>query len=112
MSSRLSETPAKGESSMSRLRALTFTLLLFLLPRALAAQQIAITNEPTTPAIEKKAFDLLETVASRISTLRNPENRIAVSCAIADLVWSKDEKRARALFENVSREEAALVASV
>ncbi|HZE68367.1 MAG TPA: hypothetical protein VE135_02430 [Pyrinomonadaceae bacterium] len=97
---------------MSRLSVLTFTLLLFLFPRALAAQQTAITNEPTPPAIEKKAFDLLETVASRISTLRYPENRIAVSCAIADLVWSKDEKRARALFENVSREEAALVASV
>jgi len=50
------------------------------------------------PATEKNAFDLLESASEQAVNLHAPSNRIRASCAIADLIWSRDEKRARALF--------------
>jgi hypothetical protein len=50
------------------------------------------------PATEKKAFELLESASEQAVNLHSPSNRIRASCAIADLIWSRDEKRARALF--------------
>ncbi|HEY6118585.1 MAG TPA: hypothetical protein VIV66_01440 [Pyrinomonadaceae bacterium] len=96
---------------MSRLNALWVVVLLLSLAGVLAAQQ---PEKETTlpPAVEKKSLDLLDSIAGRISTLHSPENRITVTCAVADLLWSRDEKRARALFANVMRDEAALVSSV
>jgi hypothetical protein len=77
-----------------------------------SAQQIAVKNDTIDPVVEKKALDLLETVASRISSLKNAENRIALSCSVAESLWNRDEKRARALFQDVTKEMTSLVASV
>jgi hypothetical protein len=73
------------------------------------AAQAQTTEEPSAsatpspsptidPATEKKAFDLLESASEQAVNLHSPSNRIRASCAIADLIWSRDEKRARALF--------------
>ncbi|HXI24304.1 MAG TPA: hypothetical protein VNG71_10620 [Pyrinomonadaceae bacterium] len=73
------------------------------------AVQAQTTDEPSAsptpspsptidPATEKKAFDLLESASEQAVNLHAPSNRIRASCAIADLIWSRDEKRARALF--------------
>jgi hypothetical protein len=79
---------------------------------SLSAQQIAVNNEKVDPDLEKKALDLLETVASKVPSLKSPDNRIALTCAVADLLWTRDEKRARTLFENVTKEMSALVATI
>jgi hypothetical protein len=50
------------------------------------------------PAIEKKALDLLESISEQSARFHSAANRIRASSAIADLVWRRDEKRARALF--------------
>ena len=71
-----------------------------------AAQAQTTQESPQTPspsptidpATEKKAYDLLESASEQAVNLHAPANRIRASCAIADLIWTRDEKRARALF--------------
>ena len=65
---------------------------------ATAETQAASPSPTIDPATEKKAFDLLESVSEQAVNLHAPSNRIRASCAIADLIWTRDEKRARALF--------------
>jgi hypothetical protein len=87
---------------------LLLVLLLVLTSNAVPAQVAATpataeTQAPSPsptidPATEKKAFDLLESASEQAVNLHAPSNRIRASCAIADLIWSRDEKRARALF--------------
>lgn len=50
------------------------------------------------PAIEKKALDLLDSISEQSAKFNSAVNRIRASAAIADLVWRRDENRARALF--------------
>ena len=83
-------------------------------PFVFTAQELANPSaaETTNLASREKAFELLDTLAGRITTLQSPENRIYAGCAIADLLWSRDEKRARALFETVTKEMTALVSGI
>jgi hypothetical protein len=84
-------------------------LLLAVVLFASHAAQAQITQESSAPpapapsptidpVTEKKAYDLLESASEQAVNLHSPSNRIRASCAIADLIWSRDEKRARALF--------------
>ena len=50
------------------------------------------------PVTEKKALDLLETITDQVMNLHAPSNRIRAQIAVGDLLWSRDEKRARTLF--------------
>jgi hypothetical protein len=50
------------------------------------------------PATEKKALDLIEALAEQVSNLHSESNRMRAQCTVADLLWSRDEKRARSLF--------------
>jgi hypothetical protein len=50
------------------------------------------------PAVEKKALDLLESISEQSAKFHSAANRIRASAAIADLLWRRDENRARALF--------------
>src|SRR5262249_18199497 len=100
------------ENHMSRLHLLAATFVVLLVTPFASAQQVAETPDPTDTTVEKKATALLDRVISRIDNLRNPDNRIAAWCAVADLLWSKDEKRARGLFENVTKEITSLIASI
>jgi hypothetical protein len=49
-------------------------------------------------AAEKKAAALLEQVVSQLNLLKLPENRIRVQIAAGDLLWKRNEARARSLF--------------
>src|ERR1051325_2042748 len=51
-----------------------------------------------TPETEKKARDLVETVAEQVLNLHATANRIRAESQVADLLWVRDEKRARTLF--------------
>jgi len=86
-----------------------FTILFFLLvlPSIVGAQRLGSNSartEAPEPATEKKSFDLLETITGQIASLQSPGNRTHLECAIADLLWARDEKRARALFKAASAE--------
>jgi len=75
------------------------------------ASNSAAAEKPDA-ATTKKAFDLLDTVAGQLPNLHTPANRIHVECAIADLLWVHDEKRARTLFKTVSEEMTALIGAI
>lgn len=47
---------------------------------------------------EKKAYALLEQVVDEAQLLRLPENRVRVQIGAADLLWERNEGRARTLF--------------
>jgi len=49
--------------------------------------------------LERKTLALLDVVISSAATLKLPENRALVLSSAADLLWTRDEKRARILFK-------------
>lgn len=98
---------------MSRRLALTaLFLFLLVLPLTSSAQDFAppaASDRKPEPAIEKKAFDLLETIADQAENLHSPANRVRVECTVADLLWTRDEKRARSLFKSAIEQLIALI---
>ncbi|HEX7530385.1 MAG TPA: hypothetical protein VF333_04520, partial [Pyrinomonadaceae bacterium] len=98
-----------------RLALVALSLLLLVLPGTARAQEFSAgpaRDEKPTPAIEKKAFDLLETISEQVTSLHAPSNRIRAECLIADLLWIRDEKRARALFKTASDDLINVVANI
>ena len=49
-------------------------------------------------AAEKKAAALLEQIVGEVQLLKLPENRIRVQIAAADMLWKRNEARARSMF--------------
>lgn len=94
-----------------RILSLLTLCLVLLWPTSKFAQEIAKApkNDRIDPAVERKAFDLVEAIAAQVPSLRAPANRIRMGCAVADLVWTHDEKRARALFKAVTDEMVARI---
>jgi hypothetical protein len=98
-----------------RLALVVLSLLLLVLSRPTLAQEFVGApprDEKPTPAIEKKALDLLETISEQVTSLHAPSNRIRAECLIADLLWIHDEKRARALFKTASDDLINVVANI
>ena len=87
------------------LRSLAFVLFsaLVFVPHVCQAQ-ISVPPAPVPapvkvdPATEKKALDLIESLAEQVGNLHSPSNRMRAECSVADMLWSRDEKRARSLF--------------
>jgi len=86
---------------------ITSTALSFLICSSIAFAQTpapASTPAPTEQQkqaqkeVEKKALALLEDTIADAQSLRVPENRALVMATAADLLWTRDEKRARSLF--------------
>ena len=96
---------------MSRPRShLLIVVCLLTLPSLAAAQEAAASATEDAKAVEKQALELLDTIAQGIPSLRNSGNRVYLMSAVADLLWTTDEKRARALFEIVKQEMVAAAA--
>lgn len=53
---------------------------------------------------EKKAVAIIEDISGQISLLKNTDNRALVLASVADLLWKRDEKRARQLFRQSADE--------
>ncbi|MGH9968769.1 MAG: hypothetical protein ACREBG_13200 [Pyrinomonadaceae bacterium] len=90
-------------------RHLPVLLLLLSFPAFVAAQDLTNAEAEAEKARDKQALEVLESIAEAIPGLRASENRIYLTSAVADLLWSKDEKRARALFDVVTKEVISLV---
>jgi hypothetical protein len=82
-----------------------------------SAQQPA-TQEPTSDdaakqkaELEKNAYRLLDQVIDEIQSLRLPENRVRIQINTADLLWDRNQERARSLFQQASEAVSDLVHS-
>lgn len=90
------------------LSAFTGVLIVLLIAFASAeAQSTGQTTTQTQPtadqqkaqaAMEEKAMRLIDQVLNDAQSLRLPENHIRVDYTVADMIWAKDETRARTLF--------------
>jgi len=94
---------------MIRLRNLVFIagILLFGVSNVALAQdpqasptdsEAAATAQKEKEALETKANALLEQVVGQVQLLKLPENRISVQIAAADMLWARNEARARSMF--------------
>jgi len=102
---------------MSRWLALValLPLLMVVLPGSASAQNVAAaapSTEKPEPAIEKKAVDLLQTISEQIGGLHSLANRVRAESAIAGLLWTRDEKRSRALFKSAADDLAEMISNI
>ncbi|HEU4932277.1 MAG TPA: hypothetical protein VFT48_09350, partial [Pyrinomonadaceae bacterium] len=88
-------------------KLLIIVAVVFLSPAFTFAQQ----SDSTRPdekvgdtALKAKAYELLESLATQISTLQSAENRARIGSNIAGSLWPHDENRARALFTAVGQD--------
>src|SRR3954453_6644087 len=90
-----------------------FLLISVCLPAAAQTPTVDVSEEEKERAqkeLENKALVILNDVITGASSLKLAENRITIQVQAADLLWSRDEKRARALFRDAASALAALVA--
>ena len=73
---------------------LGFTLVSF----AQDAQPKPESQDKDKPSPEKKALLLLDQIVGEAGSLKLPENRVYIQIAAGDLLWVRDEPRARVLF--------------
>jgi len=52
--------------------------------------------------LEKNAYRLLDQVIDEIQSLRLPENRVRIQINTADLLWDRNQERARSLFQQAA----------
>lgn len=65
-------------------------------------QQSGDQQDKDKPTPEKKAIALLDLVLGEAGSLKLPENRVYVQISAGDLLWDRDEQRARALFSEAA----------
>src|SRR5262245_29280776 len=101
----------KAEESMNakNVAAILFVIaLMFASAPSYRAQNASSQPQSTEqkdkdkPTPEKKALLLLEQVVGEAGALKLPENRIYVQISAADMLWDRDEARARALMVEAS----------
>jgi hypothetical protein len=63
-------------------------------------------------ALERKALELLDDVGGEAQGLKLAENRVRLQVAAADLLWARDEKRARELFNAALSSVASTVGEI
>jgi hypothetical protein len=81
-------------------------------PNRTADTDSAKTEQAKQKQAQERASDLLDSIAGRAAALRSPENRVRAQAIVADLIWEKDEKHARAIFASVTADVAAIVAAI
>lgn len=73
------------------------------------ADKTRADQEKAREDLEKKALTLLDEVLKEAPTLKLAENRIRLQALAADLLWKRNEKRARSLFKQAADSLAELL---
>lgn len=75
----------------------------FLLTLIIFAAGVASGQETESPnAIEAQAYQVLEDVVASTPALKLPQNRSRLQIIAADLLWKRDQSRARSLFTDAA----------
>ncbi len=88
---------------LNKTTTLILIVTLLLCPFSASAQK-AESKTAEDAALRAKAFELLESLSTQLTTLQSTENRARLGANIADSLWPHDEKRARALFTTVGED--------
>lgn len=104
---------------MKRLIILTLVLGLFYAAHSPAFAQEQPTTQPSTEEAEKEkaereknAYRLLDQVIDEAQSLRLTENRVRVQIGAADMLWDRNQGRARSLFTMAAEGVAELGRSI
>ena len=91
---------------MKPIRLATLTLVITVPFAAVVHGQVNTSTDPqtTNAALREKAFEVIDSVASQLGTLQSAENRARFGSNIAEALWQRDEKRARALFISIEED--------
>jgi len=93
---------------MKNLKLFSIFLLIFAISSSIFAQTSPTESkeekEKARQELEKKAIALLEQVVNETALLKLPDNRALVAASAGDLMWQRDEKRARQLFRQAANE--------
>lgn len=94
-----------------------FVLLLFcvLLAFSAFAQTLPKSENPKTdvsPEIKERALNLLNGLAREAEQFSLPLNRISARIGVANLLWEKDEKAARTVFQNAVSELGGMISRI
>ena len=93
---------------MKNLNFCSLFLIIFVVSTSIFAQSSPTESkdekEKAQIESEKKAVALLEQVVGETNLLKFPDNRALVLASAADLMWQRDEKRARQLFRQAADE--------
>ena len=85
--------------------ALVLFVSAFVCPTVFAQETVASSEkEKARQELEQKALSLLNRTAEEAAALKLPENRIYILTLTAELLWSREEKRARQYFQNAASE--------
>jgi hypothetical protein len=79
-------------------------LVLLVSVSARSQEPVSGRSSDESAAKQKKAIELLESVAGQMGSLRSAENRARIGSNVADLLWDHDEKRSRSLFASVQED--------
>jgi hypothetical protein len=104
----------------------TRTLAALLIASSLSASPAAVAQEPaaTAPAVktdeqavgqaelERKALTLLDEVMGETPSLKLVENRIRLQAAAAEILWPRNQERARAIFNAAASDLSAVTSSI
>lgn len=100
-------------------RQVVGSLALMLFFHAPASAQTGATQEQTKSeqqearkALEQKALSLLDEVVTDAQSLKLAINRLHIQIVAADLIWPRNESRARALFEKSIKDFSELVSGI
>ncbi|HKU75214.1 MAG TPA: hypothetical protein VJR02_14980 [Pyrinomonadaceae bacterium] len=86
-------------------RLLILIAVILLTPAFSLAQQSNSTRvDEKDAALKAKAYELLESLSTQLSTLQSAENRARIGSNIAGSLWPHHEVRARALFVSVGQD--------
>lgn len=93
---------------MKNPKLLCLFLLIFAFTNSIFAQSSPTESkeekEKAQKEAEKKAVALLEQVVNETALLKMPDNRALIAASAGDLMWQRDEKRARQLFRQAASE--------
>lgn len=64
--------------------------------------QATAEQQKAQQELEKRAVALLDEIIADAKTFKTPENRVLIKVAVADMLWSRNEARARALYKEAA----------
>src|ERR1051325_989243 len=71
-------------------------------PTGQESTQETAEQQEAQQELEKKAVALLDEIIADAKTFKNPENRVLIKIAVADMLWPRNEARARALYKEAA----------